>query len=188
MTVCLTGDVHHMSLETRDQEYMDRTEVEAAIEYAEVAAEYDVPVTLFVTGKAAEEEPERVKRLAVMEKRRDRRAQLLGVRHANSQGVAGSHWLVERSASVSALGDPKDHRDVRRARDRDHVVARSRVSTRQAHGGVAVGGGYHAFFRRGGTGRRGSRGGRIDCGSDKHAARSRARVSRVSDAGIRGRE
>jgi len=67
MTVCLTGDVHHMSLETRDQEYMDRTEVEAAIEYAEVAAEYDVPVTLFVTGKAAEEEPERVKRLAVME-------------------------------------------------------------------------------------------------------------------------
>ncbi|ELZ51170.1 hypothetical protein C465_04344 [Halorubrum distributum JCM 9100] len=67
MTVCLTGDVHHMSLETRDQEYMDRTEVEAAIEYAEIAAEYDVPVTLFVTGKAAEEEPERVKRLAAME-------------------------------------------------------------------------------------------------------------------------
>ncbi|WP_271967813.1 polysaccharide deacetylase family protein [Halorubrum ezzemoulense] len=46
---------------------MDRTEVEAAIEYAEIAAEYDVPVTLFVTGKAAEEEPERVKRLAAME-------------------------------------------------------------------------------------------------------------------------
>ena len=67
MTVCLTGDVHHMSLETRDQEYMDRTEVEAAIEYAEIAADYDVPVTLFMTGKAAEEEPERVKRLAAME-------------------------------------------------------------------------------------------------------------------------
>ncbi len=56
-----------MSLETRDQEYMDRTEVEAAIEYAEIAAEYDVPVTLFVTGMTAEEEPERVKRLAAME-------------------------------------------------------------------------------------------------------------------------
>ena len=67
MTVCLTGDVHHMSLETRDQEYMDRTEVEAAIEYAEIAAEYEVPVTLFVTGKAADEEPKRVKRLAAME-------------------------------------------------------------------------------------------------------------------------
>lgn len=67
MTVCLTGDVHHMSLETRDQEYMDRTELEAAIEYAEIAGKHDVPVTLFVTGKAAEEEPERVKRLAAME-------------------------------------------------------------------------------------------------------------------------
>jgi len=67
MTVCLTGDVHHMSLGTRDQEYMDRTEVEAAIEYAEIAAEYDVPVTLFVTGKAAVEEPDRVEQLAAME-------------------------------------------------------------------------------------------------------------------------
>lgn len=67
MTVCLTGDVHHMSLDTRDQAYMERTEVECAIEYAEIAATYDVPVTLFVTGKAAREEPERVERLASME-------------------------------------------------------------------------------------------------------------------------
>lgn len=67
MTVCITGDVHHMSLDTRDQKYMDRTEVEAAIEYAEIASEYDVPVTLFVTGKAAKEEPERVKTLAEMD-------------------------------------------------------------------------------------------------------------------------
>ncbi|MFB6202769.1 MAG: polysaccharide deacetylase family protein [Halorhabdus sp.] len=67
MTVCITGDVHHMSMETRDQEYMDRTEVEAAIEYAEIAAEYDVPVTLFVTGKAAVEEPDRVRTLAAMD-------------------------------------------------------------------------------------------------------------------------
>jgi len=34
MTVCLTGDVHHMSMETRDQEYLDRTEAEIAVEYA----------------------------------------------------------------------------------------------------------------------------------------------------------
>jgi peptidoglycan/xylan/chitin deacetylase (PgdA/CDA1 family) len=67
MTVCLTGDVHHTSLETRDQAYMDRTEVEAAVEYAEVAGHYDVPVTLFVTGKAAKEEPEGVRRLAAMD-------------------------------------------------------------------------------------------------------------------------
>lgn len=67
MTVCVTGDVHHASLGTRDQAYMDRTEVEAAVEYAEVAAEYDVPVTLFVTGKAAVEEPDRVRDLAGMD-------------------------------------------------------------------------------------------------------------------------
>lgn len=67
MTVCLTGDVHHMSLETRDQAYMDRTELDVAIEYAEIAGEYGVPVTLFVTGKAAVEEPNRVRRLVAMD-------------------------------------------------------------------------------------------------------------------------
>ena len=54
-------------METRDQAYMDRTEVEAAIEYAEIAASYDVPVTLFVTGRAAVEEPDRVEQLATMQ-------------------------------------------------------------------------------------------------------------------------
>jgi hypothetical protein len=67
MTVCITGDVHHMSMETRDQEYMTETEVEAAIEYAEIAAEFDVPVTLFCTGKCAVEEPDRMARLARMD-------------------------------------------------------------------------------------------------------------------------
>ena len=67
MTVCVTGDVHHMSMETRDQAYMDRTEVEAAIEYAEIAAEYDIPVTLFLTGKCVDEEPEGVRELAGMD-------------------------------------------------------------------------------------------------------------------------
>jgi hypothetical protein len=67
MTVCITGDVHHMSLETRDQKYMESTEVAAAIEYAEIAAEYDLPVTLFLTGKAVSEEPNRVDRLAAMD-------------------------------------------------------------------------------------------------------------------------
>lgn len=68
MTVCITGDVHHMSLGTRDQEYLDgRTEVDCALEYARIAAEYDVPVTLFVTGKCAVEEPEKMRRLGRMD-------------------------------------------------------------------------------------------------------------------------
>ena len=56
-----------MSMGTRDQAYMDRTEVGVAIEYAEIAAEYDVPVTLFLTGRTAVEEPDRVEQLAAME-------------------------------------------------------------------------------------------------------------------------
>ena len=67
MTVCITGDVHHMSMGTRDQAYLDGTEVEAAIDYAEIAAEYDVPVTLFCTGKCIEEEPEGMADLAAMD-------------------------------------------------------------------------------------------------------------------------
>lgn len=67
MTVCITGDVHHMSLDTRDQEYLDRTELEVALEYASVADRYDVPVTLFCTGKCGAEEPERVRRLTAMD-------------------------------------------------------------------------------------------------------------------------
>lgn len=64
--VCLTGDVHHMSMETRDQAHMDGTELEAALEYARIAEAYDLPVTLFVTGKAVVEEPGRVRALADM--------------------------------------------------------------------------------------------------------------------------
>lgn len=57
-TVCLTGDVHHMSLHTGDQRYLRGTEVDAAIEYARIAEENSLRVTLFVTGKAAREERE----------------------------------------------------------------------------------------------------------------------------------
>jgi hypothetical protein len=67
MTVHLTGDVHHMSLDTRDQAYMDGTEMEAALEYARIAADHALPVTLFVTGKALREEPDRARALAAME-------------------------------------------------------------------------------------------------------------------------
>ncbi|WP_299263738.1 hypothetical protein [Halorientalis sp.] len=67
MTVCITGDVHHMSMATRDQEFLDGTELEAAVEYAEIAAEHDVPVTLFCTGKCVEEDPQRIRTLAEMD-------------------------------------------------------------------------------------------------------------------------
>jgi peptidoglycan/xylan/chitin deacetylase (PgdA/CDA1 family) len=66
MTVAITGDVHHLAMATRDQSYLDGTEVGAAIEYAEIAAEYDLPVTLFCTGKCIDETPEDMQTLAEM--------------------------------------------------------------------------------------------------------------------------
>lgn len=64
MTVCVTGDVHHAGLATRDQQYLDGTELAAAREYADVARRHDVPVTLFVTGRAAVEDRAAVAALA----------------------------------------------------------------------------------------------------------------------------
>jgi peptidoglycan/xylan/chitin deacetylase (PgdA/CDA1 family) len=65
--ICLTGDVHHMGMDTRDQAHLDGTEVEAAVEYAEIAADHGIPVTLFCTGKCIAEEPGRMAELAAME-------------------------------------------------------------------------------------------------------------------------
>lgn len=54
-------------METRDQTHLCGTEVEAALKYARIAAKYNIPVTLFVTGRAAVEEPERYRKLAKMD-------------------------------------------------------------------------------------------------------------------------
>jgi hypothetical protein len=116
MTVCLTGDVHHMSLNTRDQQYMDRTELEAAAEYAEIAGSYEVPVTLFVTGKAVAEEPAAVEKLAAME-----HVELGGhnyyafdtLIHKTSRGLLGTWngprpfqgWEIDRTIDVLSSHD-----------------------------------------------------------------------------------
>lgn len=63
MPVCLTGDVHHDSLETDDQADLDRPELQTAIEYAEIVDQYNVETTLFVTGRAADERPNVIRRL-----------------------------------------------------------------------------------------------------------------------------
>ncbi len=64
--VCVTGDVHQRSYRGTDTPYSPCSEVELAIKYAEIAARYGIRITLFLTGKACLEEPERVKQLANM--------------------------------------------------------------------------------------------------------------------------
>jgi len=61
--ICLTGDVHHMSMKGEDQPYLQRTEVDAAQKYIEIASNYRVKITLFITGKCVMEERQEVEKL-----------------------------------------------------------------------------------------------------------------------------
>lgn len=65
--IVLTGDVHHMSMETRDQRYLTDTEPRITETYADIAERHGLKVTFFATGKALEEEPSVFKRLAQRE-------------------------------------------------------------------------------------------------------------------------
>lgn len=62
----LTGDVHHPSLKTKDQEILNGTEIDAAIKCSEIAADYGVPLTLFVSGRTAVEQSDAVEELCEM--------------------------------------------------------------------------------------------------------------------------
>ena len=61
--ICLTGDIHHMSLKTNDQKYLNISEVEAAIEYASIAKDFGIKATFFATGKSVGEERSNFKSL-----------------------------------------------------------------------------------------------------------------------------
>jgi len=62
--IFLTGDIHHMSMKTRDQALLDnRTEVDCCVPYLKIANFYGIKPTLFFTGKAVKEEGTKIKRL-----------------------------------------------------------------------------------------------------------------------------
>ena len=61
--ICLTGDLHHMSLETGNQKYCDISEMQTAILFLDLLRKYNVKITYFITGKSFEEEWEDVKKI-----------------------------------------------------------------------------------------------------------------------------
>lgn len=63
--ICLTGDIHNMSLGTSEQVYLDGkyTEVELGMTYLEIAQRCNLKVTFFVTGKSVLEEAKRIRRM-----------------------------------------------------------------------------------------------------------------------------
>ena len=59
--ICLTGDIHHMSLGTGNQAHCDTTEVDVARRYLAMLEEARVKATFFITGKCFTEEWDTVK-------------------------------------------------------------------------------------------------------------------------------
>lgn len=54
--ICLTGDIHHSSLQTGNQQHCDITEIQVAQRFLSMLVEAQVKVTFFVSGKAFREE------------------------------------------------------------------------------------------------------------------------------------
>jgi hypothetical protein len=64
--ICLTGDVHHTAMDSVDLQYCGGTEIDAALKMAEIAASYNLKLTLFFTGLCAREAPESLQKIASM--------------------------------------------------------------------------------------------------------------------------
>ena len=59
--ICLTADLHHMSLKTGNQRHSDKTEMSLAIEFVKMMEERDIKGSFFITGRSFEEEWDEVK-------------------------------------------------------------------------------------------------------------------------------
>lgn len=66
--VCLTGDIHHRSLNTREAKFIEPfSEIELAARYMEIATRYGLKVTFFITGKTLLQEWKHVEPLRAYE-------------------------------------------------------------------------------------------------------------------------
>ncbi|RMH62055.1 MAG: hypothetical protein D6678_01955 [Zetaproteobacteria bacterium] len=59
--ICLTGDIHHASLNTGNQQHCDISEIQVAQRYLRMLEEANVKVTFFVSGKCFVEEWEDIR-------------------------------------------------------------------------------------------------------------------------------
>lgn len=59
--ICLTSDLHHMSLKTGNQAHCDISEMQTSIKFLSLLEKYEVKATCFITGKSFKEEWEDVK-------------------------------------------------------------------------------------------------------------------------------
>ena len=59
--ICLTADLHHMSLETGNQEHSDKTEMSLAGEFVKMMEKRNIKGSFFITGRSFKEEWHEVK-------------------------------------------------------------------------------------------------------------------------------
>ncbi len=64
--ICVTGDIHQRSYRGTDTPFSPYSEVDLALKYGQIAQKYGLRITLFLTGRAALEEPNGVQRLVAM--------------------------------------------------------------------------------------------------------------------------
>jgi len=65
--ICLTGDIHHSSLRTNDQNYLDyprETEAKVSCEFTQILSRYGLKVTFYTTGRTLADEWEDFKPIA----------------------------------------------------------------------------------------------------------------------------
>lgn len=129
--IFLTGDVHHESLATRDQACLEGTEVAAARKYVEIAASYDVPVTLFVSGKTVRESPDAVRALA------DRDGVELGGHNWSCFERSALHYLSELLLGTHYGPERYQRWDVRKTLAALEDATGERPRTWRSHGFIA---------------------------------------------------
>ena len=62
--ICVTGDIHHKGLNSDDLMFCRGSELDSGLIMAEIARDHGLSLTLFVTGRCAEEEPQKLRRLS----------------------------------------------------------------------------------------------------------------------------
>ncbi len=61
--ICLTGDIHHSSLNSPEQRYSDYSEAELASHYLKICKRYNIKATLFFTGRSFLDDWEHIREL-----------------------------------------------------------------------------------------------------------------------------
>lgn len=125
--ICLTCDLHHMSLNTGNQQHCDITEIEVASQFLELLAKADVKATFFVSGRAFAEEWDDLKAICASE--------LVEIGGHNYSCLTPSLWHRLCKKAIGSYNGPAwyQRRDIRRTRDIIERRAGRRITAWRNH-------------------------------------------------------